>query len=105
MTGVPHLKNSSTFHLGFAHAQSVSATGALTRVLGALANAGFLAVGLAAATSMVAPNAKGRATSILLGGVTLACIAGVPAGAVLGQAFGPGRPSAPENVPSRQVAG
>jgi DHA1 family chloramphenicol resistance protein-like MFS transporter len=60
----------------------------VTRVLGALANAGFLAVGLAAATSMVAPNAKGRATSILLGGITLACIVGVPAGAVLAQAFG-----------------
>ncbi|MEV0350128.1 Cmx/CmrA family chloramphenicol efflux MFS transporter [Nonomuraea sp. NPDC050680] len=60
----------------------------VTRVLGALANAGFLAVGLATATSMVAPNAKGRATSILLGGITLACVAGVPAGAALGQTFG-----------------
>src|SRR5690606_18834636 len=60
----------------------------VTRVLGALANAGFLAVGLAAATGMVAPNAKGRATSVLLGGITLACVAGVPAGAVLGQAAG-----------------
>ncbi|MFD1542397.1 Cmx/CmrA family chloramphenicol efflux MFS transporter [Nonomuraea guangzhouensis] len=60
----------------------------VTRVLGALANAGFLAVGLATAAGMVPPNAKGRATSILLGGITLACVAGVPAGAVLGQAFG-----------------
>ncbi|MEV1243163.1 Cmx/CmrA family chloramphenicol efflux MFS transporter [Nonomuraea sp. NPDC050022] len=60
----------------------------VTRVLGALANAGFLAVGLATAAGMVAPNAKGRATSILLGGITLACIAGVPAGAALGQTFG-----------------
>ncbi|TDD53777.1 MFS transporter [Nonomuraea terrae] len=59
-----------------------------TRVLGALANAGFLAVGLAAATGMVAPDAKGRATSVLLTGTTLACVAGVPAGAVLGQAYG-----------------
>lgn len=59
-----------------------------TRVLGALANAGFLAVGLATATSMVEPNAKGRATSVLLSGITLACVAGVPAGAVLGQVFG-----------------
>ncbi|MEU1725753.1 Cmx/CmrA family chloramphenicol efflux MFS transporter [Nonomuraea sp. NPDC005692] len=59
-----------------------------TRVLGALANAGFLAVGLATAAGMVAPDAKGRATSVLLGGITLACVAGVPAGAVLGQAFG-----------------
>jgi DHA1 family chloramphenicol resistance protein-like MFS transporter len=60
----------------------------VTRVLGALANAGFLAMGLATATGMVPPNAKGRATSILLGGITLACIAGVPAGAVLGHTLG-----------------
>lgn len=60
----------------------------VTRVVGALANAGFLAVALVTATGMVAPNAKGRATSALLGGVTLACIAGVPAGALLGQVWG-----------------
>ncbi|MEU6795866.1 Cmx/CmrA family chloramphenicol efflux MFS transporter [Nonomuraea wenchangensis] len=60
----------------------------VTRVLAAVANAGFLAVGLAAAVAMVPPDAKGRATSVLLGGVTLACVAGVPGGAVLGQAFG-----------------
>ncbi|MFF8659557.1 Cmx/CmrA family chloramphenicol efflux MFS transporter [Streptomyces huasconensis] len=59
-----------------------------TRVAGALANAGFLAVALVTAASMVEPNAKGRATSVLLGGVTLACVAGVPAGAVLGEVWG-----------------
>ncbi|TDD33561.1 MFS transporter [Actinomadura sp. KC06] len=59
-----------------------------TRALGALANAGFLAVGLATATGMVKPDAKGRATSVLLGGITLACVAGAPAGAALGQALG-----------------
>ncbi|MCP2257053.1 MFS transporter, DHA1 family, chloramphenicol resistance protein [Streptoalloteichus tenebrarius] len=59
-----------------------------TRVVAALANAGFLAVALATATSMVDANAKGRATSVLLGGTTLACVAGVPAGAVLGQMWG-----------------
>ncbi|MGW0518618.1 Cmx/CmrA family chloramphenicol efflux MFS transporter [Crossiella sp. NPDC003009] len=59
-----------------------------TRVIAALANAGFLAVALATATSLVAANAKGQATAVLLGGVTLACVAGVPAGAVLGQAWG-----------------
>ncbi|GAB2947716.1 MFS transporter [Micromonospora polyrhachis] len=59
----------------------------VTRVVGALATAGFLAVALATATatSMVGPNAKGRAAAVLLGGTTLACIVGVPAGAVLGQ--------------------
>ncbi|WP_349239936.1 Cmx/CmrA family chloramphenicol efflux MFS transporter [Streptomyces sp. CC219B] len=60
----------------------------VTRVLGALANAGFLAVALVAAVGMVGPDAKGRATSTLLGGVTLACVVGVPAGAVLGQLWG-----------------
>ncbi|GHC57238.1 Cmx/CmrA family chloramphenicol efflux MFS transporter [Streptomyces flavofungini] len=59
-----------------------------TRVVGALANAGFLAVALTTATSLVAPDAKGRATSILLGGTTLACVAGVPGGALLGQLWG-----------------
>ncbi len=60
----------------------------ITRVLAALANAGFLAIALATATSLVLPDAKGRATSVLLGGTTLACIAGVPGGALLGQQFG-----------------
>ncbi|TDC26957.1 MFS transporter [Streptomyces sp. 8K308] len=59
-----------------------------TRVVAALANAGFLAVALAAATALVAADAKGRATSVLLGGVTLACVAGVPGGALLGQLWG-----------------
>ncbi|MEU9607308.1 Cmx/CmrA family chloramphenicol efflux MFS transporter [Streptomyces sp. NPDC048057] len=58
-----------------------------TRVVGALANAGFLAVGMATATSLVRPDAKGRAISVLISGVTLACIAGVPAGAVLGHVW------------------
>ncbi|MFD8271823.1 Cmx/CmrA family chloramphenicol efflux MFS transporter [Streptomyces flaveolus] len=60
----------------------------VTRVAGALANAGFLAVALVTAAGMVPPHAKGRATSMLLGGVTLACVVGVPAGALLGQVWG-----------------
>ncbi|GAA3601417.1 MFS transporter [Nonomuraea rosea] len=60
----------------------------LTRVVAALANAGFLAVALATAIGMVAPDAKGRATSVLLGGVTIACVAGVPGGALLGEVWG-----------------
>ncbi|MFE2638048.1 Cmx/CmrA family chloramphenicol efflux MFS transporter [Streptomyces scopuliridis] len=60
----------------------------VTRVIGALANAGFLAVALVTATGMVESNAKGRATSALLGGVTIACVAGVPGGALLGQLWG-----------------
>ncbi|MGW1196482.1 Cmx/CmrA family chloramphenicol efflux MFS transporter [Streptomyces sp. NPDC002536] len=60
----------------------------VTRVVGALANAGFLAVAVATAAAMAGPNAKGRATSTLLGGVTLACVVGVPGGALLGQFWG-----------------
>ncbi|MYY09287.1 Cmx/CmrA family chloramphenicol efflux MFS transporter [Streptomyces sp. SID4919] len=60
----------------------------MTRVLSALANAGFLAVSFTAAAGMVPPNAKGRAAAVLLGGVTLACVAGVPGGALLGQYWG-----------------
>lgn len=60
----------------------------VTRVLGALANAGFLAVALSTATTLVPPNQKGRALSILLSGTTIATIAGVPAGALLGTVLG-----------------
>ncbi|TRO61220.1 Cmx/CmrA family chloramphenicol efflux MFS transporter [Streptomyces sp. IB201691-2A2] len=60
----------------------------VTRVVGALANAGFLAVAVVTAVGMVDADAKGRATSVLLGGVTVACVAGVPGGAVLGQLWG-----------------
>ncbi|BCL13730.1 Cmx/CmrA family chloramphenicol efflux MFS transporter [Micromonospora sagamiensis] len=59
-----------------------------SRVVAALAYAGFLAVGLATATGMAGPDARGRAASVLLGGITLACVAGVPAGALLGQLWG-----------------
>lgn len=59
-----------------------------TRVVAALANAGFLAVALTTATRLVAPNRKGRALAVLLTGTTIATVAGVPAGAVLGTALG-----------------
>lgn len=59
-----------------------------TRVLAAVANAGFLAVALSTATRLVAPNQKGRALAVLLSGTTIATVAGVPAGALLGTAMG-----------------
>ncbi|WP_371098281.1 MFS transporter [Streptomyces sp. NBC_01005] len=59
-----------------------------TRVVGALANAGFWAVALVTAVSMVGPEARARATSVVVGGVTIACVAGVPAGAALGGHWG-----------------
>jgi DHA1 family chloramphenicol resistance protein-like MFS transporter len=60
----------------------------VTRVVAALANAGFLAVAMATAVALAPSDAKGRATSVLLGGVTIACVAGVPGGALLGEVWG-----------------
>ncbi|GAA2838692.1 DHA1 family chloramphenicol resistance protein-like MFS transporter [Leucobacter komagatae] len=60
----------------------------ITRVIAAIVNAGFLAVALGAATKLVAPDAKGRAVAVLLAGTTVATVAGVPAGALLGAALG-----------------
>ncbi|MEU2087861.1 Cmx/CmrA family chloramphenicol efflux MFS transporter [Nocardia beijingensis] len=60
----------------------------MTRVVAAVANAGFLAVALAALPGLVGPAAVGRATSVVVSGVTVACIAGVPAGTLLGQLWG-----------------
>lgn len=59
-----------------------------TRIVGALANAGFWAVALVAALAMVEPAARARATSVVVGGVTVACVVGVPAGALLGEHLG-----------------
>ncbi|WP_197370987.1 Cmx/CmrA family chloramphenicol efflux MFS transporter [Streptomyces clavuligerus] len=60
----------------------------LTRVIAALANAGFLAVALSTVAVLAPPGARGRATAVLLGGITLSCVAGVPGGALLGQVWG-----------------
>ncbi|MGW5367558.1 Cmx/CmrA family chloramphenicol efflux MFS transporter [Streptomyces sp. NPDC004009] len=59
-----------------------------TRVVAAVANAGFLAVALTAAAALVPPDGKGRALAVLLSGTTVATIAGVPGGSVLGTALG-----------------
>jgi DHA1 family chloramphenicol resistance protein-like MFS transporter len=60
----------------------------VTRVLSALANAGFLAVALTTATALVPADRKGRALAVLLSGTTIATVAGVPAGVLLGTAWG-----------------
>ncbi|WP_406109207.1 Cmx/CmrA family chloramphenicol efflux MFS transporter [Micromonospora globbae] len=60
----------------------------VTRVLAALANAGFLAVALSTAAALVATDRKGRALAVLLSGTTVATVAGVPGGAVLGTLLG-----------------
>ncbi|MFF5773620.1 Cmx/CmrA family chloramphenicol efflux MFS transporter [Streptomyces californicus] len=59
-----------------------------TRFVGALANAGFWAVALTTAVALVPDRLKGRATAVVVGGVTIACVVGVPAGAVLGEHWG-----------------
>ncbi|WNF28848.1 MFS transporter [Streptomyces sp. C11-1] len=59
-----------------------------TRFVGALANAGFWAVALTTAVALVPDGLKGRATAVVVGGVTVACVVGVPAGAVLGEWWG-----------------
>jgi DHA1 family chloramphenicol resistance protein-like MFS transporter len=59
-----------------------------TRVIAALANAGFLAVAVTTAAALVAPDQKGRALAVLLSGTTVATIAGVPGGSVLGTLLG-----------------
>ncbi|MFI8204202.1 Cmx/CmrA family chloramphenicol efflux MFS transporter [Streptomyces sp. NPDC085937] len=59
-----------------------------TRLLAASANAGFLAVAVTAAARLVPPDRKGRALAVLLSGTTVATIAGVPGGSLLGSAFG-----------------
>ncbi|WP_245880799.1 Cmx/CmrA family chloramphenicol efflux MFS transporter [Streptomyces zhaozhouensis] len=59
-----------------------------TRVVSALACAGFWAVGAAVAVSLVPVNARARALAVLLGGLSVANIAGVPGGALLGQHLG-----------------
>lgn len=59
-----------------------------SRAVAALANAGFLAVALSTVVRVVAPQRHARALSVILGGTTLALIAGVPAGALAGATFG-----------------
>jgi DHA1 family chloramphenicol resistance protein-like MFS transporter len=56
--------------------------------IAALANAGFLAIALATVRAIVAPAYTTRAVAVLLAGTTLATIVGVPAGAMLANAFG-----------------
>nr|WP_232837405.1 MFS transporter [Lentzea terrae] len=59
-----------------------------TRVVAALANAGFLAVALTTASALVPEQRRGRALAVLLSGTTVATIAGVPGGSLLGTALG-----------------
>ncbi|WP_410660407.1 Cmx/CmrA family chloramphenicol efflux MFS transporter [Amycolatopsis sp. lyj-112] len=59
-----------------------------TRIVAAVVNAGFLAVAMPVAAALAPPGKQARATAVLLAGVTLSCVAGVPAGAALGDLAG-----------------
>ncbi len=82
------------FVLAFAAAHAVGAITTsfpvlfATRVVAALANAGFLAVALTAAATLVSHDKTGRALAVLLSGTTFATVAGVPGGSVLGTLLG-----------------
>jgi DHA1 family chloramphenicol resistance protein-like MFS transporter len=60
----------------------------VVRVVSAVAYAGFWAVASVAAISLVTPDRTARAISVVVGGLSLATIVGVPAGTVLGDHAG-----------------
>ncbi|WP_353943930.1 Cmx/CmrA family chloramphenicol efflux MFS transporter [Streptomyces sp. HUAS MG91] len=59
-----------------------------SRVVSALACAGFWAVGAAVAIAMVPVNQRARAMAVMIGGLSIANVLGVPAGAFLGDGLG-----------------
>ncbi|GAB3745265.1 MFS transporter [Amycolatopsis oliviviridis] len=59
-----------------------------TRIIAAIVNAGFLAVAMPVAIALASKGKQARATAVLLAGITLSCVAGVPAGAILGDLAG-----------------
>ncbi len=59
-----------------------------SRVVVALACAGFWAVGAAVAIAMVDKDQRARAMAVMIGGLSIANVLGVPAGAFLGEHLG-----------------
>ncbi|MCP3822025.1 MFS transporter [Streptomyces sp. A3M-1-3] len=59
-----------------------------SRVVSALACAGFWAVGAAVAIAMVPFSSRARAMAVMIGGLSIANVLGVPAGAFLGEHLG-----------------
>ncbi len=64
------------------------AVAVIARVLGGLAHAGFFAVAVAAAVSLVEPARAGRAIAVVMVGNALSLVFGVPLGTILGTAVG-----------------
>ncbi|MFG2872064.1 Cmx/CmrA family chloramphenicol efflux MFS transporter [Streptomyces sp. NPDC048338] len=59
-----------------------------SRVVSALACAGFWALGAAVAIAMVPVGARAKAMAVMIGGLSIANVLGVPAGAFLGEHLG-----------------
>ncbi|WP_406865359.1 Cmx/CmrA family chloramphenicol efflux MFS transporter [Streptomyces sp. HUAS MG47] len=59
-----------------------------SRVISALACAGFWAVGAGVAIAMVPVGARAKAMAVMIGGLSIANVLGVPAGAFLGEHLG-----------------
>ncbi|MER6504272.1 Cmx/CmrA family chloramphenicol efflux MFS transporter [Streptomyces sp. NPDC001455] len=59
-----------------------------SRIVSAFACAGFWAVGAAVAIAMVPLNARARAMAVMIGGLSIANVLGVPLGALLGENLG-----------------
>ncbi|MGW7412954.1 Cmx/CmrA family chloramphenicol efflux MFS transporter [Streptomyces sp. NPDC054863] len=59
-----------------------------SRVVSAFACAGFWAVGAAVAIAMVDVGSRARAMAVMIGGLSIANVLGVPAGAFLGESLG-----------------
>src|SRR5687768_6393818 len=59
-----------------------------TRAVGAFVYAGFWAVAAVTAVGLVEDDRRGRAMSIVAGGLTVATIVGLPAGTAVGQHLG-----------------
>lgn len=74
-------------NLGFAVAPDY-AVALVARTIGGLAHAGFFAVSVAAAVSLVDAARSGRAVAVVMVGNALALVLGVPLGTVLGTALG-----------------
>jgi predicted MFS family arabinose efflux permease len=60
----------------------------LSRIVVAVAHGVFFGVGAACATSLVAKPKAGSAVAVMMGGLTVAMVIGVPLGAWIGQLFG-----------------
>ncbi|MEV3990600.1 Cmx/CmrA family chloramphenicol efflux MFS transporter [Streptomyces sp. NPDC049837] len=80
----------STFGLGQLVGALAPSYGILfaSRVVSALACAGFWAVGAAVAIAMVPVGSRARAMAVMIGGLSIANVLGVPAGAFLGEHLG-----------------